>query len=263
MDTESVGAARPHGHPIGAMNNGGTLRAVATAQAKRLAGPAIATKVRCLMRGHGLPRWGNLRRTVPFSSTYGFERGTPIDRHYLHRFLSAHRDLITGDVLEIQGTSYTERFGHAVARADSFDREPRFAPTYLCDFAHCAGIIPDHAYDCLLLPNTLPHFRELDRCLAHAARVVRPGGIILASAAGLLPLTGDVPEYWRMTPDGWRETLGAAWPAATLEITGHGNCLSAVAAQLGLALEELTEAELDVHDVRFPVLTTMLCHLPR
>ena len=85
VDTESPGAARPHGHPIGAMNNGETLRSVATAQAKRLAGPAIATKVRCLMRGHGLPRWGNLRRTVPFSSTYGFERGTPIDRHYLHR----------------------------------------------------------------------------------------------------------------------------------------------------------------------------------
>ena len=68
-------------------------------------------------------------------------------------------------------------------------------------------MIPDRAYDCLLLPNTLPHFRELDRCLAHALRVVRPGGTILASAAGLLPLTGDVPDYWRLTPDGWREKL--------------------------------------------------------
>ena len=240
-----------------------SLRSAVVARAKRLGGPGITVKARCLLRGYGLPRWGNLRRTKPFSSTYGFERGQPIDRYYLHRFLAAHRDLITGDVLEIQGTSYTERFGHDVARADSFDIEPRFDPTYLCDFAHCADVIPDHAYNCLLLPNTLAHFREIDLCLAHALRVVRPGGIMLASSAGLLPLTGDLPEYWRLTPHGWREKLGTAWPGATLEIAGHGNCLSAVGAQLGLALEELTEGELDVHDPRFPVLTTICCRLPR
>jgi len=239
------------------------LRDAVVAGAKRLGGPAMTVKARCLMSGYGLPRWGNLRRTTPFSTTFGFERGQPIDRYYLHRFLASHRDLITGDVLEVQGTSYAERFGQNLSRADSFDIEPRFTPTYLCDLAHCADVIPDRAYDCLLLPNALPHFRELDRCLAHALRVVRPGGTILASVAGLLPLTGDAPEYWRLTPDGWRQKLGAAWAGAALEIAGHGNCLSAVAAQLGLALEELTEAELDVQDPRFPVLTTILCRVPR
>jgi hypothetical protein len=222
----------------------------------------MTVKARCLSRGYGLPRWGNLRRTTPFSSSYGFERGQPIDRYYLHRFLDAHREAITGDVLEVQSTSYAQRFGHHLLRADSFDIEARFEPTYVCDFASCGDVIPDGAYDCLLLPNTLPHFRELGRCLAHARRVVRPGGIILASAAGLLPLTGDVPDYWRLSPDGWRETLGAAWPGADLEIAGHGNCLASIAAQLGLALEELTPSELDVDDPRFPVLTTMRCRLP-
>ena len=50
----------------------------------------------------------------------------------------------------------------------------------------------------------------------------------------------------------WR-TGAVAWPGATLEVAGHGNCLASMAAQLGLALEELSEAELDVHDPRFPV----------
>ena len=94
-------------------------------------------------------------------------------------------------------------------------------------------------------------------------RVVRPAGTILASAAGLLPLTGDVPEYWRLSPDGWRECLSAAWPGAGLEITGHGNCLAAIAAQLGLALEELTSTELEVHDPRYPLLTTIVCRTPQ
>src|SRR5262245_4376438 len=86
--------------------------------------------------------------------------------------------------------------------------------------------------NCLLLPNTLPHFRELE-------------------------------EYWRLSPDGWRERLSAAWPGAWLEVAGHGNCLVATAAQLGLAFEELTRAELDAHDPRYPVLTTIVCRRPQ
>ena len=233
------------------------------ARARTLVGPATTTRLRCLVRGYGLPRWGNLRRTTPFSSTFGFERGTPIDRYYLHRFLTRHRDVITGDVLEVQNSSYTERFGRAVARADTFDIVPQSAPTHRCDFSHCEDVIPGAAYDCLLLPNTLPHLRELDLALAHARRVVRPGGTILASAAGLLPLTGDVPDYWRLSPDGWRERLRDAWPGAAIDVAGHGNCLAAIAAQLGLAVEELSEAELDVPDPRYPVLTTIACQFPR
>jgi hypothetical protein len=245
------------------MTVGATLGSLATARAKQFASPAMITRMRCLMRGYGIPRWGNLRRTTPFSSTYGFERGTPIDRHYLHGFLAAHCDWIAGDVLEVQTNDYTNRFGTGVTRADTFDILPDFSPTYVCDISHCTDIIPGRAYDCLLLPNALPHFRELDLALFHAARIVRPGGAILASAAGLLPLTGDGPDYWRFSPEGWREKLAAAWPGATLEIVAHGNCLTAAAAQLGLALEELTTTELDVHDPRFPVLTTIGCRLPR
>jgi SAM-dependent methyltransferase len=150
-----------------------------------------------------------------------FERGTPIDRYYLHAFLAQQQHLITGDVLEVQTDAYTQRFGSGVHRADTFDIVPSPDVTYVCDFSHCERSIPNRAYDCLLLPNTLPHFRELEPALSNAIRVVRPGGAILASAAGLLPLTGDVPEYWRLSPDGWRERLSAAWPGATLEISGR------------------------------------------
>lgn len=231
--------------------------------AKRWAGPHATVVARCLLRGYPIPRWGNLRRTAPFSAIYGFERGTPIDRHYLHAFLSAHRDQITGDVLEVQTTSYTERFGRGVRRSDSFDIVPEFTPTHLCDFSHCEGVIPSASYDCLLLPNTLPHFRELDLALAQARRIVRPGGTILASAAGLIPLSGDAPEYSRLTPAGWRDRLAAAWPGAIVDVNGHGNCLSAIASQIGLATQELTASELDVDDPRYPVLITIGCRLPR
>lgn len=231
------------------------------ASAKRILGPRRVTTLRCITRGYGLPRWGNLRRTTPFSSTFGFERGTPVDRHYLHRFLNQNRALITGDVLEIQTDSYTRRYGQQVRRSATVDIIPLFQPTYLCDLAHCEHTVPSAAFDCVLLPNTLQHLRELDLCLANIRRIARPGGSVLASAAGLLPLTGDVPDLWRFSPDGWREKLAHAWPGISITVAGHGNCLASVASQLGLALEELTDAELDANDPRFPVLTTILCRL--
>ena len=104
---------------------------------------------------------------------------------------------------------------------------------------------------------------ELDLALAQARRIVRPGGTILASAAGLIPLTGDAPEYSRLTPDGWRDRLASAWRGASIDVNGHGNSLAAIASQLGLATEELTAPELDVRDPRYPVLITIGCRLPQ
>ena len=40
---------------------------------KQLAGPRGTLILRCLTRGYDLPRWGNLRRTIPFSTTFGFD----------------------------------------------------------------------------------------------------------------------------------------------------------------------------------------------
>jgi hypothetical protein len=211
------------------------------------------------MRGLAVPRWGNLRRTRPFSVGFGFDRGTPIDRHYLHRFLEAHREAISGDVLEIQTDGYTRRYGHALRRVDTFDIVPDFHPTYLCDLSRAGDVLPSEAYDCVLMPNTLQHLCDLEAALLNALRVIRVGGVFLASAAGLEPLTGDAADYWRLSPAGWRVTLARIWPGQDVIVEGHGNCLAAVAAQLGLAVEELTARELDVNDPRYPVLTTVFC----
>lgn len=232
------------------------------AGARAALGPRWTTVARCMLRGAPLPRWGNLRRTTPFSSYFGFDRGTPIDRYYLDKFLATYADRITGDVLEMQGCDYTARFGHDVRTAQSIDVNPDVRPSILCDLADAEGGVPSGRYDCFLLPNTLQHVRRLRPALANIYRIVKPGGWILASAAGLLPLIPDGPDYWRMTPGGWRELLGELWPASRIHVEGHGNCLAAIAAMHGLALEELTSRELDAADSRFPVLITIACHKP-
>lgn len=233
------------------------MSAMMSRRLKQIIGPRWASRARCLMRGKGLPRWGNLRRTAPFSTSFGFDRGTPVDRYYLHRFLEAHRGSITGDVLEIQSPGYTERYGHDVRRAHTVDIDPRFVPTHLVDLARSRGVIPDAAYDCVLLPNSLSVLRDVESCLAQTLRIVRPGGVILASASVFVPLVPDAGDYWRMSLAGWTEVLGRVWQDAEVGIDTHGNCLAAVAAMLGLAAEEISEEELDVTDPRYPVLITV------
>lgn len=226
---------------------------------KRLAGPRWAVRARCLIRGLGLPRWGNLRRVRPFSDYFGFDRGTPVDRFYLHRFLDRHRALITGRVLEIQCSAYTERYGHGVVEAHSVDINPAVKPRIVCDLAHSEGFLESDYYDLFLMPNSVPFFQDLKGCLRQALRVVKPGGHVLGSAGVMLPLIPDGPEYWHLTPAGWKELLREVWPDCESSVEGHGNCLVAVAAMLGLALEELDEKELEFCDSRYPVLVTFFC----
>ncbi len=231
---------------------------------KNLIGPVWTTRLRCLTRGYPIPRWGNLRRTRPFSETFGFERGTPVDRYYLHRFLERRAACIHGDVLEIQLPAYSRRYGHDLKCVHGVDINAQVRPDYVCDLAHCGNVIPDEAYDCFLLPNTLHHLKDLDACLRHAMRVIRPGGVILASAAGLVPLIPDTPEddYWRLSRAGWSALLERLWPQCEIRVQSHGNCLAATAAILGLAAEELSPKELDVPDPRYPVLVTVFARRP-
>jgi SAM-dependent methyltransferase len=228
---------------------------------KSLLGPRLTVLARCVTRGLPTPRWGNLRRVEPFSTSFGFDRGTPVDRHYLHKFLDVNRALITGRVLEVQVPSYTKRFGEDVTESHTVDINHRFQTTYTCDLAD--GLpIPSDYYDCLLAPNTLQHLLELRAALRTMLRVLKPGGTLLASAAMLLPLIPEGGDYWHLTPEGWRVVLEEEWPLCEIAVQGNGNCLSAAAAMYGLAHEELKPAELDAYDPRYPVLITIRCRKP-
>src|SRR5262249_18720240 len=147
-------AAAPAGRPHDGPDRGGlpgALRRMSRAgrQAlKRLLGPRWTTRARGVLRGQDRPRWGNLRRVVPFSVQFGFDRGLPVDRYYLEKFLERHRSLITGLVLEIQSATYAERYGRAVRRAESVDVDPRVRPTFVCDLADSESVLASERYDC-------------------------------------------------------------------------------------------------------------------
>jgi hypothetical protein len=56
-------------------------------------------------------RFGMLRTVFPTSRVFGIDRGLPINRYYIEKFLARHAADIRGRVLEVADNAYTRKFG--------------------------------------------------------------------------------------------------------------------------------------------------------
>ena len=206
------------------------------------------------------PAWlGTVRRTTPLSDHYGRERGTPVDRHYIERFLAAERAAITGRVLEVLNREYTERFGSSVERSDVLDVDPANADaTIVADLA-AADAIPAAAFDCVILTQTLQYVYDLEAAVAHVHRILRPGGTVLCTVPTVSRIDRHEldSEYWRVTAAACSRLFGDAFQGGDVRVRARGNVLTAVAFLVGMAAEELSTRELETDDPFFPLVVTV------
>jgi SAM-dependent methyltransferase len=206
------------------------------------------------------PAWlGTIRRTTPLSEHWGRDRGTPVDRYYIDRFLAEERDAIRGRVLEVMNADYTERFGAAVERRDVLDIDPtNEAATIVADLS-TADSVPSDLFDCFILTQTLQYIYDLKAAVEHAHRILRPGGTLLCTvpAVSRIARLQLESEYWRVTPAACSRLFGDVFAGGDVAVRGHGNVLTAVAFLMGMAVEELSPRELDRDDPCFPLVVTV------
>lgn len=209
----------------------------------------------------GAVDWGELRRLTPISSDWGFDRGTAIDRFWIHRFLADNASYIRGRVLEIGNADLTKRYGSAVTRSDVLhvvDSGPHV--TIVSDLATGAGI-PDGAFDCAIITQTLQLIPDPRAAARTLHRILTPRGVALVTVPGITKISRYDMErwgqYWSFTSRSAREMFEDAFPGGRVTVQAHGNVLSAAAFLYGIAAEELTEQELVHHDPDFEVLLTI------
>ena len=200
---------------------------------------------------------GALRRMTPLSDDWGYDRGTPVDRYYIERFLSEHRERIGGRVLEVKDSGYTERFGVGVTQADvlDIDRSNPLA-TFVADLA-AADTIPDATFDCFILTQTLQYVYDVRAAVRHAHRILKPRGTLLATVPVTSRVVQELSDCWRFTPHACETLFGDVFGTDALTVRGYGNVLTSIAFLTGLAHEELTRGELETMDERFPLLVTV------
>ena len=105
--------------------------------------------------------WGDLRRRAPLCSVFGFSRGTPIDRYYLHRFLGEVRSQVRGTVLEVGGV-LANRVRYQFEQAVEFqtlDLTAKPGVTHVGD-VHDATRLPPASFDAIVLLNVLEHCQQ-------------------------------------------------------------------------------------------------------
>jgi len=203
---------------------------------------------------------GPLRRLAPLSANWGYDRGTPVDRYYIERFLEEHRRDIRGRVLEIKNRDYTTLYGTGVERSDVLDVDasnPR--ATIVADLA-AADAVPGDSFDCFVLTQTLQYIYDTRAAVAHAHRILRPGGVLLATVPAVSridPGAGVEHDYWRFTTAACAALFGGAFGPGRVEVAARGNLFTSVAFLSGMAREELTARELRTDDPYFPLVVTV------
>ena len=209
----------------------------------------------------GHVRFGQLGRLEPISRSSGFDRGRPIDRYYIEAFLDRYRLDISGVVLEVGDDLYTQRFGGTrVATSDVLHFTPdNPKATIIADLA-VGEIIPSGRFDCVVLTQTLQYSQDLPAALRTIERVLRPGGVVLATVPGFGPISRD--EWserwcWGFTSTAVRGLFDPVFGAENVAVEAFGNVLTATCFAQGLAVEDVSVDALDKNDALYPVVVTV------
>ena len=124
-----------------------------------------------------------------------------------------------------------------------------------------AATLPADAFDCFICTQTFDCIFAVQQAVQGAHRLLRPGGVLLATLSGLGQISRyDLErwgEYWRFTTASAARLFEPVFTGG-VEVGSCGNLPAAIAALQGLAVEDLPDpALLDVHDADYPLVVTV------
>lgn len=213
---------------------------------------------RTLTKPEGL----NLQSLGPVSRSFGEDRGTPIDRYYINKFLNSKRHLITGKVLEIADSKYSREFGQNVSSYEVLHINNENAKATIIGDLTKPESLPSDKVDCFICTQTINFIYDFSAALKGAHKMLKPGGSLVATLAGPSQVSrydmdrwGD---YWRFTTLSAKKIMEEIFGAGNVEIGYYGNCLSAISLLRGIAAEEIAANDLDMKDPDYELIITVV-----
>lgn len=184
----------------------------------------------------------SLASTKPISNLFGLDRGMPIDRYYIEKFLAENSHYIKGSVLEIETGIYSKKFASGEIKQEimHFDNTNPNA-TIIGDLTK-VETLPKNAVDCFICTQTFNFIYDVKAALKGAKRLLKEDGVMLATVSGLSQISrydmdrwGD---YWRFSNKSL-EMLAKEAGFSEVEVIVYGNAMAATALIQGLAQENL------------------------
>jgi SAM-dependent methyltransferase len=219
---------------------------------------AIRRLLRRYVRSVGNVDFGDLGGVHPISRSFGFDRGTPVDRFYIEGFLASHSGDIRGRVLEVGEAAYSCRFGSGITHQDVLHvNETGAGATIVGDMTE-EGVLPEEAFDCMILTQTLDLIYDIRAAVSQLERALKRGGVALVTVPGVTSL-GEWRESmcWALTENSARRLFCESFDEEAVTVTALGNVYAATCFLQGLAVEELDREMLAHRDEGYPVIVTI------
>jgi SAM-dependent methyltransferase len=117
--------------------------------------------------------------------------------------------------------------------------------------------LPSDTYDCVICIQTLLVIYDVKAAIQTIHRILKPGGTALVTVPGISqicrPDIDSWGDYWRFTTLSARRLFEEAFDPANVTVDSYGNILTASAHLYGLATEDMSRRQLDLHDPDFQV----------
>lgn len=197
--------------------------------------------------------------TEPVSRQFGTERGTPVDRYYIDKFLESHSELISGDVLEIEDNTYTERFGkERVVRSIVMDVNAQGSHISFNGNLETGEGIRDEIADCFILTQTLMYIFDLKKAAHSISRTLKAGGTALVTCSGIsqnsIRCMDHYGCYFNFNKDVFVKMFADETSMRVVEAGSYGNVKTVSAHLNGLCCEDLTENDFIPNDRYYPLI---------
>ena len=204
---------------------------------------------------------GDMDRLLPFSTEFGFDRGGPVDRYYIEKFLLEEAEQIRGRCLEIGDNEYTLLYGKdKVIQSDILHvNESNLKATFIGDLSN-APQIGDSLFDCIVLTQTLHLIYDFKAALTTCHRILKPGGTLLLTSPGITPIDHGSWKntwYWSFTEASILRLAAETFPAGHIHTRTFGNVFTATAFLYGMGITEVSSEKLNYHDPHFQVIITL------
>jgi len=185
--------------------------------------------------------FGSLRKLAPVSQCWGLDRGTPVDRYYIGKFLEQNKDDIKGAVLEFQNSHFTKKFGEdRIDVADTIDNAESNITTINADLRDTDSL-PRDKYDCIICTQVLQLIDDTDLCIKNMKMMLKDDGVLLCT----VPTTSKIAfeedfDFWRFTKAGAKYVFEKNFDSNCLHITAYGNAFINTCFIQGIVVEDIT-----------------------
>lgn len=191
--------------------------------------------------------------TTPLSRKFGFDRGTPIDRFFIDSFLKRFGQDIHGHGVEIGDSRYLTLYGGSfVTKKDVIDINRKNKKATIIGDLKNLSLVRANTFDIAIVTHVLGMIDDPQKAIQELHRILKPGGVLLATTSCLGPTMPDNQSLFRIMPEGARALFSTVFTKKNVEITTMGNYQVAVAFLSGMSLEEVDREVLTKSDPMFP-----------